>query len=89
MGERFRRLISSFECDKFEECWVSHAIGRKRALVLKVFDQWRVETNEAALKENYSGDPLIDEKLSEMSQEQLDFVLARFISEVRREDGQQ
>ena len=57
--------------------------------VLKVFDQWMVERNEAVNKISYSGEPLINENLDEMSDEQLDFVLARFISEVRKEDGQE
>ena len=34
---------------------------------------------------SYSGEPLINENLDEMSEEQLDFVLARFIAEVRKE----
>ena len=38
----------------------------------KASDEWRVETNEVALKYNYSGEPLINESLSEMSEEQLD-----------------
>ena len=38
---------------------------------------------------SYSGKPLIKENLDEMSDEQLDFALARFISEVRREDGEE
>ena len=57
--------------------------------MLKASDEWRVETNEATLKYKYSGEPLINESLSEMAEERLDFALARFISEVRREDGQE
>ena len=56
--------------------------------VLKVLNQGRFERNEAVLKENYSGEPLINESVNEMSVEQLDLVLTRFISEViLREDG--
>ena len=40
------------------------------------------------LKENYSGEPFIDESVNEMSEKQLDFVLTRFISEVITEEGQ-
>ena len=40
------------------------------------------------LKENNSGEPFINESVNEMSEEQLDFVLNRFISEVITEDGQ-
>ena len=49
------------------------------------FDQWRIERNEAVLKENYSGEPCINESVNEMSEEQLDFVLTRLISEIIRE----
>ena len=87
--QRFRKPITSVECEKFEESWVSDSSRRKWAWVLKVFDQWMVERNEAVNKISYSGEPLINENLDEISDEQLDFVLARFISEVRKEDGQE
>ena len=41
------------------------------------------------LKENYNGEPCINESVNEMSEEQLDFVLIRLISEIIREDGQE
>ena len=56
---------------------------------MKVFDEWRVQRNEAVLKENYNGEPCINESVNEMSEEQLDFVLIRLISEIIREDGQE
>lgn len=49
--------------------------------MVKVFDQWRVERNEAVVKLSYSGEPLIDSRLNEMSDEQLDFALARFVAD--------
>ena len=55
----------------------------------KVFDQWPIERNEAVLKENCSGEALINESVNEMSEEQLDFALTSFISKVIREDGQE
>ncbi|CAH3107100.1 unnamed protein product [Pocillopora meandrina] len=85
----FRKPITSVECEKFEESWVSDSSRRKWAWVLKVFDQWMVERNKAVNEMSYSGEPLINENLDEMSEEQLDFVLARFIAEVRKEDGQE
>ena len=87
--QRFRKPITSVECEKFEESWVSDSSRRKWAWVLKVFDQWMVERNKAVNEMSYSGEPLINENLDEMSEEQLDFVLARFIAEVRKEDGQE
>ena len=56
---------------------------------MKVFDEWRIERNEVMLKENYSGEPFTNESVNEISEEQLDFVLIRFISEVIREDLQE
>ena len=35
---------------------------------MKVFDEWRVERNEAVLKENYNGESLINESVNEMSE---------------------
>ena len=55
--------------------------------MVKVFEQWRCARNEAVLKQSYSREPQINENIEEMSEEQLDFVLARFVSEVKREDG--
>ena len=46
-----------------------------------------VERNEGVLKEDYGGERLINESLNGMSEELLDFVSARFISNFRREDG--
>ena len=38
------------------------------------------------MKEDYSGEPVIQENIDEMSDEMLDFTLARFVAEVRKED---
>lgn len=47
-----------------------NASRRKWARMEKVFDQWRVERNEAVVELSYSGEPLIGENLNEMSDEQ-------------------
>ena len=47
------------------------------------------QRNEAALKEDYSGEPVIQEHIDKMSDETLDFTLAGFVAEVRKEDGQE
>ena len=57
--------------------------------MLRIFDQWKDKRNEAIVKVSYSGKPLIKDNLDEMSDEQVDFTLARFISEVRRGDGEE
>ena len=79
----------ALECEKFDKSWVSDASRRKWAWVFKVFEEWRNQRNEAVLKEDYSGEPVIQEDIDEMSDEMLDFTLARFVAEVRKEDGQE
>ena len=41
------------------------------------------------LKQDYSGEAVIQQDIDEMSDEMLDFTLARFVAEVRKEDGQE
>ena len=41
------------------------------------------------LKVDYSGESVIQEDIDEMSDEMLDFTLARFVAEVKKEDGQE
>ena len=75
--------------EKFDKSWVSDASRRKWAWVLKVFEEWKKPRNEAVLKEDYCGEPVIQEDIDDMSDEMLDFTLARFVGEVRKEDGQE
>ena len=53
------------------------------------FEERKKQRNEAVLKEDYSGESIIQEYINEMSDEMLDFTLARFVAEVRKEDGQE
>ena len=52
------------------------------------FGERKKQRNEAVLKD-YSGESIIQEYINEMSDEMLDFTLARFVAEVRKEDGQE
>ena len=83
---RFRAPISSDECRRFEDSWVSDASRRKWNWVLIIFEEWRETRNEAVLKVDNSGEPVLNQR---MSDEDLDFFLARFVAEVRKEDGQE
>ena len=56
---------------------------------MKIFEEWKKQRNEAVLKEDYSGEQVIQEDIDEMSDEMLDFILARFVAEVRKEDCQE
>ena len=44
-----------------------------------VFEEWNKQRNVAILKQDNSGEPVIEEDFDEMSDEQLDFTLARFV----------
>ena len=41
------------------------------------------------LKVEKSGEPVLNQGIDEMSDEDLDFFLGRFVAEVRKEDGQE
>ncbi|XP_067029455.1 uncharacterized protein [Acropora muricata] len=86
---RFRAPISSDECRRFEDSWVSDASRRKWNWVLNIFEEWRETSNEAVLKVENSGEPVLNQRIDEMSDEDLDFFLGRFVAEVRKEDGQE
>ena len=86
---RFRAPISSDECRRFEDSWVSDASRRKWNWVLNIFEEWRETRNEAVLKVENSGEPVLNQRIAEMSDEDLDFFLARFVAEVRKEDEQE
>ena len=88
-SERFRAPISSDECRRFEDRLASDASRRKWNWVLNIFEEWRETRNEAALKVETSGEPVLNQHIDEMSDEDLDFFLGRFVAELRKEDGQE
>ena len=69
--------------------FVSDANRWKWAWVLKVFEERKKQRNKAVLKEDYSSESIIQEDIDEMSDNMLDFALASFVAEVRKEDGQE
>ena len=75
---------------------VSDASRRKRVWVFQVFGERKKQRNEAVLKSSVktasflcNNESIIQEDIDEMSDEMLDFTLARFVAEVRKEDGQE
>ena len=82
---RFRAFISSDECRRFEDSWVSDASRGKWNWVLNIFEEWRETRNEAVLKVENSGGPVLNQRIDK----DLEFFLARFVAEVRKEDGQE
>ena len=70
---RFRAPISSDECLRFEDTWVSDVSRRKWDWVLPIFEEWREKRNEAVLKVEHSGEPVLNQRIDEMSDEDLDF----------------
>ena len=73
----------------FEESWTSEASRKKWLWVLRTFEELRTRRNHAVSFDNeiYGEEPLINRRLDEISDDELDFCLARFIAEVRRTDG--
>ena len=86
---RFRAPISSDECWRFEDSWVCDASRRKWNWVLNIFKEWRETRNEAVLKVESSGETVLNQRIDEMSDEDLDCFLGRFVAEVRKEAGQE
>ena len=85
LEKRFRTPITASEDEKFDKSLVSDASSRKWAWVLKVFEERKKQRSEVVLKKDYSSESIIQEDIDEM----LDFTLARFVAEVRKEDGQE
>ena len=71
------------------EVWQKLGIRRQPPEMGVRFGERKKQRNEAVLKEDYSGESIIQEYINEMSDEMLDFTLARFVAEVRKEDGQE
>ncbi|CAB4023344.1 Hypothetical predicted protein, partial [Paramuricea clavata] len=88
-GKRFRKPITSSKCERFGQSWTSEASRKKWRWVLRTFEKWRAARNHAVSSNNesYDDEPLVNTSLEEMSDEQLDFFLARFVAEVRKTDG--
>ena len=67
--------MSSDECHRFEDSWISDASRRKWNWVLNIFEEWRETRNKAVLKVGHSGEPVLNQRIDEMSDEDLDFFL--------------
>ena len=76
-------------CEKFEESWISDASRRKWTWAIKIFEDWKKWRNETVAEDKNSTEPVSTKSLEEMSDEELDFFLARFVAEVRKQDGQE
>ena len=65
----------------FEKSWTSEASRKKWRWVLRTFEEWRATRNHAVSLNNdsYRDEPLINASLDKMSDDQLDFFLARFV----------
>ena len=49
--------------------------------LVKIFEEWRETRNEAVLKVEHSGEPVLNQRIDEMSEEDLDFFFARVVAE--------
>ena len=66
---RFRKPITSLQCQTFEESWISDASRKKWGWVLNTFEQWLAERNYVISNNSHSGEPLINTSLEEMPDE--------------------
>ena len=67
--------ITASEYEKFDKSWVSDASRRKWAWVLKVVEEQEKQRNEAVLKQDYSGEPVIQQDIDEVSDQMSDEIL--------------
>ena len=88
-GYRFRKPITTFECETFGQSWISNASLRKWDWALKTFEQWRADRNHSISNNSYSGEPLMNARLEDMSEDQLEFLLPSFHAEVRKVEGKE
>ena len=64
---------------------LSDASRRKWALVLEVFAMpWKKQRNEALLKQDYGGDPVIEEDIDEMSDELLAQIALKLLFRINK-----
>ena len=56
-------MRQSDECRRFEDSWVSDASRRKWNWVLNIFEEWRETRNEAVLKVENSGEPVLNQRI--------------------------
>ncbi|CAH3170572.1 unnamed protein product [Porites evermanni] len=82
--QRFRTPITASGCEKFDKSWVSDASHRKWARVLKVFEEWKKQRNEAVLKQDYSGEPVVEEDIDEMSDELLALIALKMLFRINK-----
>ena len=73
-------------------CWNLEEAGHLTTVRVKgagsfedLFEDWHKATNKLILKEPYLGQPVYNEAMSSMSNEDLDKVLGKFVAEVRKE----
>ena len=56
----------SVECQKFQESWVSEPSHQKWSWAIKIFEEFRKSRNEAVLRDDCNGEPLLDKTLDEI-----------------------
>ena len=82
-----RLLIVSVK--RFHESWISDACRRKWTWAINVFEEWRNLRNALVVREKTGGEPVQTKSLDAMSEQELDFFLAQFIAEVRKQDREE
>ena len=84
-----RTPVTNSECERFHESWILDACSRKWTWAINVFEEWRNSRNAVVVREKTGGEPVLTKSLDAMSEQELDFFLARFIAEIRKQDGEE
>ena len=82
--EHFRKPVTRTKLEEFGRSWASDNSRRKWRWVVRVFEDWRKARNKPVLKEPYVGEPVYNDAVSSMSNEDLDEVLGKFVAKCRR-----
>lgn len=88
-NQRFGQLVTTSDLDRFAKSWVSDNSRKKWTWVLRLYEEWRQGRNKSVVDEAYLGEAVIKNSLENMSDDEMDEVLAKFVSEVRKADGKE
>jgi uncharacterized protein YggL (DUF469 family) len=81
--------VTTSDLDKFGKSWAADNSRKKWFWVLRLYEEWCEQRNKTVLSDPYLGETVVNETLESMSDDELDEALAKFVSEVRKTDGEE
>ena len=76
--------MASLDIKEYEQSWAAEGNRQKWAWATKLYTQWIIHCNN--LTRHHFNEPPIIKDLPAMDDDELDYSLSRFISEIRRKD---